>query len=317
MDKLIINGGNRLYGEITISGAKNAALPILCASLLTADDIELTNVPRLRDVQTMLALLQQMGVTVRQDGDKMILNGSTVHNFYAPYELVKTMRAAILVLCPLVARFGQAQVSLPGGCAIGSRPVEQHIKGLRALGAEVEIKGGYIYAKAQKLKGTHIVTDMITVTGTENLLMAATLAEGETVIKNAAREPEVTDLAHLLVKMGAQIEGIGTDRLVIHGVKHLHGACHHVIPDRIETGTFLCAVAATGGDVTLTKTRDNILEFALNKIREMGADISTGPDWIRIRMDKRPKGVNFRTTEYPGFPTDMQAQFMAVNCSGR
>lgn len=314
MDKLIINGGNRLYGEITISGAKNAALPILCASLLTADDIELTNVPHLRDVQTMLALLQQMGVTVRQDGDKMILNGSAVHNFYAPYELVKTMRAAILVLCPLVARFGQAQVSLPGGCAIGSRPVEQHIKGLRALGAEVEIRGGYIYAKAQKLKGTRIVTDMITVTGTENLLMAATLAEGETVIKNAAREPEVTDLAHLLVKMGAKIEGIGTDRLVIHGVKQLHGASHHVIPDRIETGTFLCAVAATGGDVTLTKTRDNILESALNKIREMGADISTGTDWIRIRMDKRPKGVNFRTTEYPGFPTDMQAQFMAVNC---
>ena len=314
MDKLIIHGGNRLNGEIQISGAKNAALPILCASLLTADDIELTNVPHLKDVQTMLTLLQQMGVTVRKDGNRMILNGGAVHNFYAPYELVKTMRAAILVLCPLVARFGEAKVSLPGGCAIGSRPVEQHIKGLRALGAEVEIEAGYIYARANKLKGTRIVTDMITVTGTENLLMAATLAEGETVIKNAAREPEVTDLAHLLIKMGARIEGIGTDRLVIHGVDRLHGAKHEVIPDRIETGTFLCAVAATGGDVTLTKTRDNILESALNKIREMGADISTGNDWIRIKMENRPKGVNFRTTEYPGFPTDMQAQFMAVNC---
>lgn len=314
MDKLIINGGNRLYGEINIAGAKNAALPILCASLLTADDIELTNVPDLKDVQTMLELLQQMGVTVRKDGNTLILNGSGVNNFYAPYELVKTMRAAILVLCPLVARFGEAKVSLPGGCAIGSRPVEQHIKGLRTLGAKVEIENGYIYAHATKLKGARIVTDMITVTGTENLLMAATLAEGETVIKNAAREPEVTDLANLLVKMGANIKGIGTDKLVIHGVKHLHGAKHDVIPDRIETGTFLCAVAVTGGDVTLTKTRDNMLESPLNKIREMGAEISAGNDWIRIKMDKRPRGVNFMTTEYPGFPTDMQAQFMAVNC---
>lgn len=314
MDKLIIHGGYRLEGEIPISGAKNAALPILCTSLLTSDDIELTNVPELKDVQTMLNLLKKMGVRIRKEDDKLILNGSAVNNFYAPYDMVKTMRAAILVLCPLVARFKEAKVSLPGGCAIGSRPVEQHIKGLRALGAEVEIEGGYILAKAKKLKGTRIVTDMITVTGTENLLMAATLAEGETIIKNAAREPEVTDLAELLVKMGAKIEGIGTDRLVIHGVERLHGARHDVIPDRIETGTFLCAVAATGGDVTLTKTRDNILESALNKIREMGAEIDSGTDWIHIKMNRRPKGVNFRTTEYPGFPTDMQAQFMAVNC---
>jgi UDP-N-acetylglucosamine 1-carboxyvinyltransferase len=314
MDKLIIHGGKRLNGEIPISGAKNAALPILCTGLLTADDVVLTNVPRLKDVETMLDLLRQMGVSIRQEGEKMVLNGKNVNRFDAPYELVKTMRAAILVLCPLVARFGEARVSLPGGCAIGSRPVEQHIKGLRAMGAEVEIKGGYIYAKAKRLKGTRIVTDMITVTGTENLLMAAVLAEGVTIIKNAAREPEVTDLANLLVKMGAKIEGIGTDELVIHGVESLHGATHHVIPDRIETGTFLCAVAATGGDVVLTNTCDNILDVALQKIREMGAVLTCGGDSIRIQMDRRPKGVSFRTTEYPGFPTDMQAQFMAVNC---
>ncbi len=314
MDKLIIRGGNRLNGVIPISGAKNAALPILCTGLLTEDDVVLTNVPHLKDVQTMLDLLRQMGVSIREEGDKLILNGKNVNRFDAPYELVKTMRAAILVLCPLVARFGEARVSLPGGCAIGSRPVEQHIKGLRALGAEVEVKAGYIYAKANKLQGTQIVTDMITVTGTENLLMAAVLAEGETIIKNAAREPEVTDLADLLVKMGAKIEGIGTDRLVVHGVEKLHGATHHVIPDRIETATFLCAVVATGGDVTLTNTRDDILDVALQKIREMGATLTCNGDSIRIQMNGRPKGVNFRTTEYPGFPTDMQAQFMAVNC---
>ncbi len=314
MDKLIIHGGKRLNGEIPISGAKNAALPILCTGLLTADDVVLTNVPRLKDVETMLELLRQMGVSIKQEGEKMVLNGKNVNRFDAPYELVKTMRAAILVLCPLVARFGEARVSLPGGCAIGSRPVEQHIKGLRAMGADVEIKGGYIYAKAKRLKGTRIVTDMITVTGTENLLMAAVLAEGVTIIKNAAREPEVTDLANLLVKMGAKIEGIGTDELVVHGVESLHGATHHVIPDRIETGTFLCAVAATGGDVVLTNTCDSILDVALQKIREMGAVLTCCGDAIRIQMDRRPKGVSFRTTEYPGFPTDMQAQFMAVNC---
>ena len=314
MDKLIISGGNRLSGEITISGAKNAALPILCTGLLTADTVSLSNVPPLRDVQTMLRLLQQMGLKTEQQGEAVTLNGSGINHFCAPYELVKTMRASILVLGPLVARFGQAKVSLPGGCAIGSRPVEQHIKGLRAMGAEIEIDAGYIHAKAGRLKGARITTDMITVTGTENLLMAATLAEGETVLENAAREPEVTDLANLLVKMGARIEGIGSDRLIIHGVERLHGASHEVIADRIETGTFLCAVAATGGDVTLTRTQDNILDAVLDKIRETGAEITMGDTWIRIRMNSRPKGVSFRTTEYPGFPTDMQAQFMAVNC---
>ncbi|MDL2283882.1 UDP-N-acetylglucosamine 1-carboxyvinyltransferase [Oxalobacter sp. OttesenSCG-928-P03] len=314
MDKLIISGGNRLSGEITISGAKNAALPILCAGLLTADTITLSNVPPLRDVQTILRLLQQMGMRTEQQGETVTLNGSDINNFCAPYELVKTMRASILVLGPLVTRFGQAKVSLPGGCAIGSRPVEQHIKGLRAMGAEIEIDAGYIHARAGRLKGTRITTDMITVTGTENLLMAATLAEGETVLENAAREPEVTDLANLLVKMGAKIEGIGTDRLVIEGVERLHGAEHEVIADRIETGTFLCAVAAAGGDVTLLRTQENILDAVLDKIRETGAEITSGESWIRIRMNSRPKGVSFRTTEYPGFPTDMQAQFMAVNC---
>lgn len=314
MDKLIISGGNRLFGEIAISGAKNAALPILCASLLTADTISLSNVPHLRDIQTMLQLLQQMGVKTEQDGNNLTLNGENIHHFCAPYDLVKTMRASILVLGPLVARFGEAKVSLPGGCAIGSRPVEQHIKGLQAMGAQIEIKGGYIHAKANKLRGAKIMTDMITVTGTENLLMAATLAEGETVLENAAREPEITDLANLLVKMGAKIEGIGTDRLVIHGVNKLHGASHKVIADRIETGTFLCAVAATGGDVTLVKTQSDILDAVLDKIRKTGAEITNGETWIRIKMDQRPKGVSFRTTEYPGFPTDMQAQLMAVNC---
>ena len=314
MDKLIITGGNRLVGTIPISGAKNAALPILCAGLLTAGTVELDNVPRLHDVTTMLRLLRQMGLSAEQDGEKVTLNGGAVNNFDAPYEMVKTMRAAILVLGPLVARFGEARVSLPGGCAIGSRPVEQHIKGLLAMGAEITIEAGYIHAKAKRLKGVRIVTDMITVTGTENLLMAATLAEGETVLENAAREPEVTDLARLLVAMGAKIDGIGSDRLVIQGVDALHGAAHTVIADRIETGTFLCAVAAVGGDVTLTRTRPDTLDAVLGKLRLTGAELTVGDDWIRIRMDARPKGVNFRTTEYPGFPTDMQAQFMAINC---
>ena len=314
MDKLLITGGNRLSGEINISGAKNAALPILCAGLLTADTVQLSNVPHLQDVNTMLKLLRQMGLRVEQDGERMSLNGSAIEKLEAPYELVKTMRASILVLGPLVTRFGEAKVSLPGGCAIGSRPVDQHIKGLQAMGAEIAIEAGYIHAKAKKLKGTRIVTDMITVTGTENLLMAAVLADGETVLENAAREPEVTDLANLLVQMGAQIEGIGTDRLVIQGVEKLHGATHAVIPDRIETGTFLCAVAAAGGDVTLTNTRSDILDVALDKLREAGAILTSGADWIRVQMAARPKAVSFRTTEYPGFPTDMQAQFMALNC---
>ena len=314
MDKLIITGGNRLTGEIPISGAKNAALPILCAGLLTEDTVELSNVPRLHDVTTMLRLLRQMGLKAEQNGEQVTLNGEAVTNFDAPYDMVKTMRASILVLGPLVARFGEARVSLPGGCAIGSRPVEQHIKGLQAMGAEISIEAGYIHAKAKRLKGTRIVTDMITVTGTENLMMAAVLAEGQTVLENAAREPEVIDLANLLVKMGARIDGIGTDRLVIQGVDKLRGATHAVIPDRIETGTFLCAVAATGGDVTLTRTRGDILDAVIDKLRESGALITNGGDILRIRMDKRPAGVSFRTTEYPGFPTDMQAQFMAVNC---
>lgn len=314
MDKLLITGGQRLNGEIKISGAKNAALPILCAGLLTDDSVHLHNVPALQDVATMLKLLGQMGLKIEQDGDVMVLNGAHVTNWEAPYDMVKTMRASILVLGPLLARFGEAKVSLPGGCAIGSRPVDQHIKGLQAMGAEITIEAGYIHAKAKKLKGTRIVTDMITVTGTENLLMAATLAEGETIIENAAREPEVTDLANLLVAMGAKIEGIGSDRLVIQGVERLHGATHTVIADRIETATFLCAVAATGGDLTLTHTRSDILDVALDKLREAGVIITTGPDWIRAQMSGRVKAISFRTTEYPGFPTDMQAQFMALNC---
>ena len=314
MDQLKIVGGKRLDGEIVISGAKNAALPILCAGLLTAGDLELTNVPRLHDVKTMLKLLSKTGLTVNQAGEEAVtLNGGAIDTLEAPYELVKTMRASILVLGPLLARFGEAKVSLPGGCAIGSRPVDQHIKGLQALGAEITIEGGYIYAKCKKLKGARIHTDMITVTGTENLLMAATLAEGETVLENAAREPEVTDLANLLVKMGAKIDGIGTDRLVIQGVPELHGASHAVISDRIEAGTFLCAVAATGGDILLKNTRTDIFDVALDKLRDIGLTMTSGADWIRAQMNGRPKPVSFRTTEYPGFPTDMQAQFMAVN----
>ncbi len=314
MDKLLIQGGHRLSGEITISGAKNAALPILCAGLLTADSIELSNVPLLQDVTTILTLLRQMGLQVESNGENVTLNGSAIDKLEAPYEMVKTMRAAILVLGPLLTRFGEAKVSLPGGCAIGSRPVDQHIKGLQAMGAEITIEAGYIHAKAKRLRGARIVTDMITVTGTENLLMAATLADGETILENAAREPEVTDLANLLVAMGAQISGIGTDRLVIQGVENLHGASHSVIPDRIETATFLCAVAAVGGDVTLRKARTDTLDVALDKLREAGAILTTGDDWIRVQMSARPKAVSFRTTEYPGFPTDMQAQFMAMNC---
>ena len=313
MDKLLIQGGHRLNGEIVISGAKNAALPILCAGLLTSGDLELSNVPHLHDVTTMLKLLGQTGLKVAHDGDRVVLNGGAIDKLEAPYELVKTMRASILVLGPLLARFGEAKVSLPGGCAIGSRPVDQHIKGLQALGAEITIEAGYIYAKCKKLKGARILTDMITVTGTENLLMAATLAEGETILENAAQEPEVTDLAHLLVAMGAKIDGIGTGRLVIQGVPELHGAKHAVIADRIETGTFLCAVAATGGDVTLTNTRIDILDAALDKLRAMGLVMTFGDTWIRAQMGSRPNPVSFRTTEYPGFPTDMQAQFMAVN----
>lgn len=314
MDKLLINGGKHLTGEVTIAGAKNAALPILCAGLLTADTLHLSNVPRLQDVATMEKLLRQMGLSIEKNGEVLALCGRDINKPEAPYEMVKTMRASILVLGPLLARFGEAKVSLPGGCAIGSRPVDQHIKGLQAMGADIKIEGGYIYARAKKLKGTRIVTDMITVTGTENLLMAAVLAEGDTVLENAAREPEVGDLAQLLVAMGAQIEGIGTDRLLIHGVPTLHGASHAVIADRIETGTFLCAVAATGGDVVLRGVRPDILDVVIDKLREAGAVVTVHEDSMRVQMSARPKPVSFRTTEYPGFPTDMQAQFMALNC---
>jgi UDP-N-acetylglucosamine 1-carboxyvinyltransferase len=314
MDKLLIRGGKRLSGEIAISGAKNAALPILCAGLLTADTLQLSNVPLLQDVATMQKLLQQMGLAIEQRDGVLALCGRDINKLEAPYEMVKTMRASILVLGPLLARFGEARVSLPGGCAIGSRPVDQHIKGLQAMGAEIRIEAGYIHARAKKLKGARIVTDMITVTGTENLLMAATLADGETVLDNAAREPEVTDLANLLVAMGAQIDGIGSDRLTVVGVPALHGASHSVIADRIETGTFMCAVAAAGGDVVLRHTRAHLLEAVVEKLREAGAIITAGDDWLRVQMSGRPKPVSFRTTEYPGFPTDMQAQVMALDC---
>ena len=313
MDKLVIEGGRPLAGDVVISGAKNAALPILCASLLSAEPLHLENVPDLQDVRTTLKLLAQMGVREDRSSAHLTLDAAAVANPVAPYELVKTMRASILVLGPLVARFGHAKVSLPGGCAIGARPVDQHIKGLQAMGAEISIEHGYIEARAPRLKGARIMTDMITVTGTENLLMAAVLADGETVLENAAREPEVGDLAQLLVSMGAKIEGIGTDRLVIQGVEKLHGARHMVIPDRIEAGTFLCAVAAAGGDVTLRRVRPITLEAVTMKLREAGVTIEEGEDWIRVRMAQRPKAVSFRTSEYPAFPTDMQAQFMALN----
>ncbi|MCB6183669.1 UDP-N-acetylglucosamine 1-carboxyvinyltransferase [Leeia sp. TBRC 13508] len=314
MDKLKITGNGPLKGEIRVSGAKNAALPILCASLLTGETLRLTNVPQLRDVQTIQKLLQGMGARVMTDNvHEYELTCANIDKLEAPYELVKTMRASILVLGPMLARFGEARVSLPGGCAIGERPVEQHIKGLEAMGAEITIEHGYIHAKASRLKGARIVTDMVTVTGTENLLMAAVLAEGTTVLENAAQEPEVTDLAECLIKMGAKITGLGTSTLTIEGVDKLHGAEHAVIADRIEAGTFLCAVAMTGGDVTLTHARPDTLDAVLDKLREAGADISTGADWIRIVMNQRPKAVSLRTAPYPAFPTDMQAQFMAMN----
>jgi len=319
MDKLLIRGGNRLQGDVAIAGAKNAALPELCAALLTAEPVTLDNVPRLQDVATMARLLRHMGVAIDRPEavpGRMILDAGRIAQAEAPYELVKTMRASILVLGPLLARLGQARVSLPGGCAIGSRPVDQHIKGLQAMGAEISVEHGYIVARATRLHGARITTDMVTVTGTENLLMAAALADGETVLENAAQEPEVTDLAELLVAMGARIEGLGTGRLRVQGVAELHAPArpHHIIPDRIETGTFLCAVAAAGGDVRLTGTRAEHLEAVVDKLREAGAQIEAGADWMRIRMDGRPKSVGFRTSEYPAFPTDMQAQLMAVNC---
>ena len=310
-------GGTPLNGEVLIAGAKNAALPILCACLLSKEPIELRNVPDLQDVRTMLKLLKNMGVQVdfpnSDNRTHLILNAANITSFEATYDIVKTMRASILVLGPLLARLGKATVSLPGGCAIGARPVDQHIKGLKAMGATMKIKGGNIEARAERLQGASILTDMITVTGTENLLMAASLAKGTTTLENAAREPEVSDLAELLVKMGAKISGIGSDKLTIEGVEVLHGAQHSVIPDRIEAGTFLCAVAAAGGDVLVKHCRPDTLDAVLVKLREVGLHIETGADWIRAKMQGRPKAVNFRTSEYPAFPTDMQAQLMSVN----
>jgi UDP-N-acetylglucosamine 1-carboxyvinyltransferase len=317
MDKLLIRGGRQLEGSVTISGAKNAALPELCAALLTADPVTLANVPRLQDVNTALKLLRNMGVAIDRNDDRpdvITLNAGSLTNREAPYDLVKTMRASILVLGPLLARFGEARVSLPGGCAIGSRPVDQHIKGLQAMGAEIVVEHGYIVAKAARLKGARITTDMVTVTGTENLLMAATLADGETILENAAQEPEIPDLAEMLIGMGAKIEGHGTSRIRIEGVERLHGASHTVIPDRIETGTFLCAVAAAGGDVRLQRANARHLDTVIDKLREAGAIIEAGDDWIRVMSRGRPKAVSFRTSEYPSFPTDMQAQFMTLNC---
>ena len=313
MQKLIIQGGVPLSGEVHISGAKNAALPILCASLLTNDTLSINNVPHLNDVQTMLSLLEQLGVGIVTDGDGIRLTAATLSNVVAPYEMVKTMRASILVLGPMLARAGEARVSLPGGCAIGLRPVDQHIKGLQAMGGEIEIEHGYIHAKAKRLSGAHIVMDIVTVTGTENLMMAATLAEGTTVLENAAREPEVSDLAYCLIAMGAKIQGVGTDIITIEGVPALHGASHSVMPDRIETGTFLVAAAASGGEIHLRVTRSDTLDAVLDKLMEAGAAIESGEDWIHLKMNNPLKSTNLRTAPYPAFPTDMQAQFMVLN----
>ncbi len=319
MDKLLITGGKALSGEIAISGAKNAALPLLCAALLTREPVTFTNVPDLNDIGTMLKLLAQMGVKVSREkvgagGTAVTLDAASLDNPVAPYELVKTMRASILVLGPLVARTGQARVSLPGGCAIGARPVDQHIKGLTAMGAEVAVEHGYVQARVTRLKGARLFTDMVTVTGTENLMMAACLADGETVIENAAREPEVVDLANCLVAMGARISGAGSDVIRIQGVERLHGATHRIMPDRIETGTYLCAAAATGGDVRLTGTSSAYLDAVIDKLMDSGCEITTEREAIRLRAPQRLTAVSIRTAPYPAFPTDMQAQFMAINC---
>lgn len=318
MDKLLIEGGVPLSGETTISGAKNAALPLLCACLLTREPLTLTNVPALNDINTMLKLLAQMGVKVEKvdvggTASTITLDASELNNPLAPYELVKTMRASVLVLGPLTTRCGEARVSLPGGCAIGARPVDQHIKGLTAMGAEISVEQGYVHARSPRLKGARLFTDMVTVTGTENLMMAACLAEGETVIENAAREPEVVDLANCLVAMGARISGAGTDVIRIQGVERLSGATHRVMPDRIETGTYLCAAAATGGEIRLTNTSGSYLDSVIDKLMDTGCDITLERDAIRLKAPPRLNAVSIRTAPYPAFPTDMQAQFMAIN----
>ena len=324
MDKLLIRGGRSLTGTVDISGAKNAALPELCAALLTEDTVTLQNVPRLQDVVTMLKLIRNMGVSAERNDaapGTITINAGSLSSPEAPYELVKTMRASVLALGPLLARFGEATVSLPGGCAIGSRPVDQHIKGMLAMGAQIVVEHGYMIAKLPagpdgkrgRLKGCSITTDMVTVTGTENFLMAASLAEGETILENAAQEPEIGDLAEMLIKMGANIEGHGTGRICIQGVERLHGCTHQVVADRIEAGTFLCAVAATGGDVVLRHGRADHLEAVIDKLRDAGAVITAGDGFIRVQASGRMQAQSFRTTEYPGFPTDMQAQFMALN----
>lgn len=315
MEKLLISGGSPLHGKVRVSGSKNAVLPILAASLLADSPMTIGNVPHLRDVTTTMGLLGEMGVSLTVDERMNIeADARTIQQLTAPYEMVKTMRASILVLGPLVARFGEAEVSLPGGCAIGSRPVNLHIEGLQAMGAKVTVENGYIRATAKRLKGTRIVLDSVTVTGTENLMMAATLAEGTTTLENAAREPEVSDLAHCLITMGAQIEGVGTDCLVIHGVPRLQGCNYSVLSDRIEAGTFLVAGAISQGNIKVTHSEPRILDVVLQKLEECGAYIDTGEDWVQLDMrGNRPKSVNIRTSPYPAFPTDMQAQFTALN----
>jgi len=318
LDKLIIQGGNRLNGEVTISGAKNAALPILCASLLAETPLCLSSVPALKDVGSTIKLLEQMGVKTERNADKVTLDASVIHSFEAPYEMVKTMRASILVLGPLLARFGHARVSLPGGCAIGSRPVDLHIKGLQAMGAEIHIEHGYIEATTkhlpnQRLQGARYYMDMVTVTGTENLMMAAALAQGTTVLENAAKEPEVVDMAECLIKMGAKITGAGTDVITIEGVERLTGAAHNVVCDRIEAGTYMVAAAMTGGEVKLLNVQAHLLDAVIEKLREAGATVTCDADSITVKSDGQLKAVNIRTAPHPAFPTDMQAQFMALN----
>lgn len=318
MDKLVIQGGARLHGEVTISGAKNAALPILCAALLAETPLKLSSVPKLKDVGTTINLLQHMGVVVTRNADKVDLDASNIKILEAPYEMVKTMRASILVLGPLLARFGKARVSLPGGCAIGSRPVDLHIKGLQAMGANIHIEHGYIEASAEhlpnkRLQGARYYMDLVTVTGTENLMMAAALAQGTTVLENAAKEPEVVDMADCLIKMGAKIKGAGTDVITIEGVERLNGAEHQVVCDRIEAGTYMVAAAMTGGEVKLLNVSAHLLDAVIEKLREAGATVLSDANTITVKSDGKLKAVNIRTAPHPAFPTDMQAQFMALN----